>query len=1024
MKRKLLTFLLAIFMIVPLAGCGEPSLSGEPGTGETKILVHFTEPDGTGYKTNESSLNYHYSDCATLSGSGFYKENEVANIQINFNQNACYFNGWTRAIEGTVTPISGDKQLSYSYKVAAQDIGKTLNFYAVMTLPKDKTQSLNVTTTSFEVDGISITDYSYDQLFELVDNKIIIVDGGNSYEYVLDGEKEKFTAVEGGAVSEILDDGNVVLNKKTYTVVYDSSHNIEGVAVGSSSKKTNDIDDDELENYAFIGTSSISFEKFIEDIESDQFAQGKKLSEIISDVNLAYYMGPKETGSGTELKYYKIDWKYANGVCGNVIPTISFDPMTHAFAPVSNVCISANIDLTAGITNTYILEAVKSTFYNQAYVDTVANSTCMTTNKANTTITDTCMFIRNIGAFTNEDRNEGYKLSNENTYYYALAKTADDNDRIEAVEPYFSNHVYLSYVKSADDDLALRLDGNLFTISNFMTKLNLKITPVYNKLAAVLESPRSHIGDLTFKYSPLTNNVAVASVKLDNGTVYYFNYVNSGSSVRDYEPLETGAHSIKDTKRELAKLYDLSWTIPAVEDEPKAALLNEIKDKISKDPYLLLDNNNSLSRNKIDKYIHSLVNDPEKKENPEDEEGKYEPLKGYSFDITLTKPIMEIKAKSQVLSLATLDDNKYAYDETGKVYLLETGKVYLLEIEESGFKVNSAYSDAMKAFLPYLNIMTSETLIKKLNDYVKITSNESTGIVEYSVFDGSSAYLKYKFRYYSQAPNPYFEVVNIQYDSFTNLKLTLISESDTKDFGNPGNIEQGVYTLSDKAEYAVTIGATTNIKSNNIYLVNINSKEYILDLDALVAYSTSEKKAISITKQFASELLYYFVINSQYYGIYSNGTGLDLYKLTTTPTVSKDGSALATLAAAKCVEFDKNYYLIKVTTDPTEVYKIVIDGVERELTFISYSATVSFDGVVVKENSNAIDHTGTNIYAVYQLLTAHLSDIKQLNLTVNNLDITKYIIVDNGVVYELTPSNVTGVYKITYMAKEYTVRYS
>ena len=41
MKKKLLTFLLAIFMVVPVVGCGDPDLSATPDNDQAKILLDF-----------------------------------------------------------------------------------------------------------------------------------------------------------------------------------------------------------------------------------------------------------------------------------------------------------------------------------------------------------------------------------------------------------------------------------------------------------------------------------------------------------------------------------------------------------------------------------------------------------------------------------------------------------------------------------------------------------------------------------------------------------------------------------------------------------------------------------------------------------------------------------------------------------------------------------------------------------------------------------------------------------------------
>ena len=43
MKNKLTTLLLAIFMVIPIVGCGDPDLDTNPGANETKILLEFAE---------------------------------------------------------------------------------------------------------------------------------------------------------------------------------------------------------------------------------------------------------------------------------------------------------------------------------------------------------------------------------------------------------------------------------------------------------------------------------------------------------------------------------------------------------------------------------------------------------------------------------------------------------------------------------------------------------------------------------------------------------------------------------------------------------------------------------------------------------------------------------------------------------------------------------------------------------------------------------------------------------------------
>ena len=86
LKNKFLTALLSLLMIIPLAGCGKQNMSKNPKENETKILINFTESNGTSYENDSSKHAIYYPDCADVYGEGFYKIGETATISIDYDK--------------------------------------------------------------------------------------------------------------------------------------------------------------------------------------------------------------------------------------------------------------------------------------------------------------------------------------------------------------------------------------------------------------------------------------------------------------------------------------------------------------------------------------------------------------------------------------------------------------------------------------------------------------------------------------------------------------------------------------------------------------------------------------------------------------------------------------------------------------------------------------------------------------------------------------------------------------------------
>ena len=125
MKKKFLTLLMSIFMIIPLAGCGEENMDREPTESEVKLVTGFAEQKSTGgFETNASSLQLYYPDCADISGKGFYNVGETATITIDYNDKVCNFAGWV--VDGEIR----GRTPSISYRIDRGN--RTVNVYAVM----------------------------------------------------------------------------------------------------------------------------------------------------------------------------------------------------------------------------------------------------------------------------------------------------------------------------------------------------------------------------------------------------------------------------------------------------------------------------------------------------------------------------------------------------------------------------------------------------------------------------------------------------------------------------------------------------------------------------------------------------------------------------------------------------------------------------------------------------------------------------------------------------------------------------
>lgn len=774
------------------------------------------------------------------------------------------------------------------------------------------------------------------------------------------------------------------------------------ISYEGTSKKISDLDDAALAQYHFVSGGK-SFADLKTAINNQEFEKGKKLSEIFPDTNLNYFLDPSNA-----LQNYKINWAYGtptSGSCSTFTPTTAFDPMKDTLAMNNNLCIGANIDLSVDVSGDYIKEAITSTFYNQAYIDTVSNSSCMSATKANTTITSTCMFVKNIGGITGVTEMPGLGLANKNIMYNALTTDTFGGQRIEGIETYFNALTYISYSYNDGTNNAYYMDienVNEQTLDQFGTKLE----PLYKTMKEALANPTTKKHLLTFTHSKLTDTIVLKSVNV-NGTIYYFNYVEDASGVGAYVPEGAGSHTLRTVNRMKVAPYSLTLNGNVAD----ADLFETLEEKINSIPQNMMGGTAIEMKNKLQKLIFALVNDSSQ---------GLRALRKYAFTIVTDEDAKTavVTVENKLLTPAQMNAMKYAYDNNGTVSVLDYAS-------ENKFNTSAySYSADMETLLERLNsIMTLDELVAA-NDWLTITVTGS--YVEYSFYNGAASdELLYKIRYYTGA-SPKVEVINTTNDRFVDKTFTFIKNTETDNLDSILTIEQGSTSLATTTTYV--INKTNDILSSGIYTLTISGEHYIIDLLNKKLFNLDTKETISIVSNLASELKYYFVIEEQYYGIYLSGSDLDVYTVEvneTEQTVTKSDSALLRLVPGRAVILDGFYFLVVVETDPAEKYTLKFFDEDIELSFDGDVATVVITDIIVKEGDVRVEPDGTEVYAFYEFLNAHVDEIEHILLNLVTGQEDGYLFVYGGQIYELIQdSSYANVFTMEYDGDVYTITFS
>ena len=1022
MKKKLLTFLLAIFMVVPVVGCGDPDLSATPDNDQAKILLDFAElgTEENTYKLSGTAakLKNNYSDCAELQGAGFYDIGDAASIGLRYNAAACSFKGWVTVDGGNIVPVHAS-DTPFAYLIQNKDAGKTLTFYAVMG-DTNETGSLNVKDTQYHISAISITKYTYDKVYALDGSDELTLDDGSKYRF----EDTKFVNVSTHAESLILEGDNVMLGTAIYTVVRDQFGNVTGVAKGAvqNTKKTEDIDSSALVNYQFptTGATPKTFQALKTKITSGTFKQQSKLAEVEPDVNFSYYMN-----SSGELQYYKVTWKYGLGKCDAVSPNTIFDPMSTVFPASAHICLSANIDLTQGITESFVKDAVTATFYNQAYVDTVSNSACMSATKGNSNVTDTCMYIKNIGALTDVPVNELTKLADSNTFYYALVEDSLGNDRLEGIEQSFSDLMYESYTYNTTDSNAYR---TLYTSKDvsYMKGFNLRIGPVYEALLDALQTPSNQVSNLTFTYNKHSNSSVVESILVD-GTRYYFNYVDSASDTQDYFPSPAPGdppHAF------LGKTFTDSdrYAISLLADNPVVAdqdLLDKLIKMINDNPQNLMTNNAVILQSNLEELIFQLLNTKEELKN----------FKKYEVALEIDGGIHTINmvAKNKVLNIANFKNYKFAYNDIANLYVLKFND----DTNPTAFNA-SAYPTSIARMLGYVNVLLSNATIADSEELIKIKSDEENGYIDYYFYEALGAQsLKYRLRYHN-SDVICFEAINIYTDMISDATFYLINETNSGSIGELTKITDQNYTLTTISNYQIT---KAQVESINTYTIKIKGKDYIIDLTNKEVYNVDENAYTKLVLNLAEDLKFYFELEEEeYYGIYyETPIGGDpkfvLYKVDVT-IIGRDithtkEAKIGDLVEESYLLLDGGYYPIEYdpTTQEGTLY-VPVYGEEavapadaavivpeaptiREIDFKfdgePWSVDVTIQELVLKQGEAIITDYNLPIVEAFALIYTYKDAILTIEAPSD-----RYIIFHEGEIYEIMPDSSSSDYIFIY----------
>lgn len=1009
MKKKLLTFLLAIFMVIPVVGCGEPDLSGNPESDQTKILLNFAEQgaEENTYVTKESELTNYYSDCATLYGAGFYDIGDYASISLSFNNTACSFKGWIR-VEGENVLVVHSSSDPFGYEVKDSDAGKTIIFYAVMG-PKDGSGGgLNSSTTQLQLKAFFLTQNTFSSSFQLTDDgngaKVVELPSG-TFKY----EETKFVNVD-DATQEFLIDGQYVLIKGAiYTIIKDSLGAVTGLAAGSSTS-TNPIPDDSLDDYYFVTTSgsSKSFENIKSIIETrTDLVQGSKLSDLDPAVNFSYY-----TNSHSELQYYKIIWKYKIGKCTNdVVPDTIFNPTLDALPTNPYICLSANIDLTQGLTESFIKDAVTATFYNRAYVDTVSNSTCMTVNKGEATVNDTCMFIQNIGALTDVIPNEDTRISKTTTLYYALNKDSQGKNRIEGIIPSASDLVYNTYTYDTAETKALK-SRYISRDRAALTEYNLKIKDVYGALLDALASPQLWASRVTFEYDDNAKIAVISSIVVptSGGNVtYYFNYVEGVNTTHDYYPRSiTQGEIVHTLNRESMDVNKFSLVLDdSNASDTDVATFNKLITKVKLNPQNLMGDNVS---NKINSLVYELINS----------EAEFADLKKYEVSISINGSTLKatIKFTNRSFDPSALKLFKFGYDS----YVDGTENLFLMKFDTTNPNIfdTSAYTRDVSKLLEYVNLFLSDDLLKAQDTWVQVKTAALSTYNEYSFYQSAAGHqLVYRFRYY--ASNNKFVVMHTQYDGLELFSFRLVNEIGLKDYGSSTVLELagGPYELLTKTIYTIK-SDDVDVNTYEGYLEAIGDT-YIFDFKNKAVYNKDDNILYPLNLNLADELKYYFVIDeSYYYGVYYKNEKFSVYSITLPDDVTHTkGEKLADLEKIDYIKLDDSYYPL-INENGTDY--VELGGTKHALTFgvLQTEVEIVIEGIIVKRDGSIIDEPGkTIVETIYELILDNMDSTYEVRTA--NL---RYVIIHEGELYELVYDSNTGAYNFEYDSITYVIKFS
>lgn len=1106
MKKSFITLLLAIFMVIPIVGCGEPNMDGDPDANQAKIVLNFVEGKPTAeegvytYESNKTKFEADYSDCANLKGAGFYNVGTVASLSIDLNSKVCAHIGWVRFDGTNFIPLHDG--IRYNYQIANADAGKTVEIYAVMGLnASGNGGSLNVQTTKFHLDGISITKYTYDEVFNFVstsydldEDNVVELENGDTYRY----ESNKFIKTSNNSVSLVdtsegfvqlggakysitrydsNDDGKInedddiekiriklltladstkylydgekifrvsngeecLIDKNLnvaltaiYTIVKNEFDEVIGVAEGSvqNNKITETLSDSALSNYNFPTTDlTIKTFKDVKNLFVETYPQKSKLSDINPAINLSYY-----TNSSGDFQYYKVTWKYGTGLCDVANVSIEFDPLVDAFPANANICLRANIDLTQGITDIFVQDAVKSTFYNQAYVDTVADSACMTTLKAQINVTDTCMYIKNIGALTSVAADERLKLKNTNTYYYGVSTDSLNNERMEGIYQTTIDLMYGTYTYNT-------LDDTFYTTRytdrepDYMKSFNLEFGPIYEALLQAIESPKDQVKNLTFGYSKYTNSAVIKSIVV-NGVKYHFNYVDSSEGEIDYNPttVEDGdqPHLFPTDSAVQVEYYRLILSEKSLEIAD-SKVLEELVELVSKNPQNFMNNDINKLKSNLDHLLYVLLND---KENLRD-------LRKYELTVLpdFTTKTISVLAVNKMVSMESLAGYLFMYDKENNLYFtyfeypevspasagLDDGGIdggeYVPKVPES---INASYyTGELRTLIEYINIISSASAAKESATWIKIKSDSANLFIDYSFYGPSvDGNLVYKIRYYYDRQE--FNVLSIYADEENKGRVTFVYADPTNlvSLGKAISITDGVYTLTTQSTYTIEKNVAERI---NTYTINIGGEKHIIDMENLRVYNTVDDTYYDLHLNLAEELKFYFEHSSmEYYGIYYKAPDdpeddpiFSLYKIEVKDAIKNvvKGDKIGDLVKEGYIALDSGYYLFTYD-EGTEEYTLTISPTVKE-TFKfdagEYEHIFTIEEILVKKDGKVVNDGSLAIHIVYEIA----KDGFILELDAPH---TRYILpLEEGVLLEYIQDMDSGDFVLDFNGSTYTI---